>query len=555
MRVANFSHRLAEVINDFRKTLDLEELPTTEAPFLAETLRVPYTYCWSPALVPKPRDWADHIDVCGFIFREPPVYEPSPALANFLREGPVPIYVGFGSIVVDEPEMLLATVLQAIKETGVRAIVSKGWSELDTDRTPDNVFFLGDCPHEWLFQHVSMVAHHGGAGTCAAGLLNGRPTTIVPFFGDQPFWGDRVAAMGAGPAPIPHKKLNSTNLAQAIKFCLTAEAQEAAQQIAMRMQDETGVQTAVASFYRQLSAEALRCDLVPTMPAVYEYDMDSKRVKLSASVAETLVKHDKVKTKQLKLYEPKRIEIENRRWDPLTSTTSSGLKLSYNTMNEINNFWYAPYKMRRDAKAKAESHTHSKSKTINDSTNDSSEGSSKNASAKSTAQLVGASAMSMPRLWGAFVKGAAVDAPLAIAEGFRNAPRLYGEEVPDRAPITNWKSGAVVGGKEFGKGISTGLVDLFVQPYKGAKDDGATGFVKGIGKGVLGTATKLGTGVMALYSYPVQGAWRSIYDLTHSATKKRIFSARRVHDLYYARRDRIEEQKVLEAFEKLLAKA
>lgn len=549
----NSYRRLADVINDFRKTLDLQELPTTEAPFLAESLKVPYTYCWSPALVPKPRDWADHIDVCGFIFREPPIYEPPPALAEFLREGPTPIYVGFGSIVVDEPDVLLATVLEAIKETGVRAIVSKGWSELNADLVPNCVFFLGDCPHEWLFQHVSMVIHHGGAGTCAAGLLNGRPTTIVPFFGDQPFWGDRVAAAGAGPAPIPHKKLNSVKLAEAIRYCLTAEALGAAQLIADQMRNETGVQTAVASFYRQLSAEALQCDIVPSMTAVYEYSTDSKCIKLSASVAETLVKHERIKTKQLRLYEPKPIKIENRRWDPVTSFASCGVKLSYNTVNEFNNLWYAPYKMQRDAKTKENLRALPDSRRAEDSIDHSDRASNRSVSSASKTKMAGASAMSMSRLWGAFVKSLVVDTPFAVAEGFRNAPKLYGEKVPDHAPITDWKSGAVVGGKEFGKGISTGLVDLFVQPYKGAKSDGATGFAKGIGKGALGSATKLGAGMMALYSYPVQGAWRSIYDLTHTATKKRIFSARRVHDLYYARRDRIEEQKVLEAFDKLHA--
>jgi hypothetical protein len=34
---------------------------------------------------------------------------------------------------------------------------------------------------EWLFKHVAAVIHHGGAGTTACGLLNGRPTAIVPF--------------------------------------------------------------------------------------------------------------------------------------------------------------------------------------------------------------------------------------------------------------------------------------------------------------------------------------------------------------------------------------
>ena len=31
------------------------------------------------------------------------------------------------------------------------------------------VFHVGPVPHEWLFQHVAAVVHHGGAGTVAAG--------------------------------------------------------------------------------------------------------------------------------------------------------------------------------------------------------------------------------------------------------------------------------------------------------------------------------------------------------------------------------------------------
>lgn len=54
-------HRLADVINDWRITLDLEPIPATEGPFLAETLKIPYSYCWSPGLVPKPEDWKENI--------------------------------------------------------------------------------------------------------------------------------------------------------------------------------------------------------------------------------------------------------------------------------------------------------------------------------------------------------------------------------------------------------------------------------------------------------------------------------------------------------------
>jgi sterol 3beta-glucosyltransferase len=53
---------------------------------------------------------------------------------------------------------------------------------------------LGNVPHDWLFdkERVSAVVHHGGAGTTAIGLAKGRPTVVVPFFGDQGFWGEHI---------------------------------------------------------------------------------------------------------------------------------------------------------------------------------------------------------------------------------------------------------------------------------------------------------------------------------------------------------------------------
>jgi UDP:flavonoid glycosyltransferase YjiC (YdhE family) len=125
------------------------------------------------------------LDVCGFFFRDPPHYIPPPDLANFLQRGSRPIYIGFGSIVIDDPAKLTAILVSALKRAGVRAIISKGWSNLGENQPGNSeVFYLGDCPHEWLFNHVSAVIHHGGAGTTACGLLKGQPTLIIPFFGE-----------------------------------------------------------------------------------------------------------------------------------------------------------------------------------------------------------------------------------------------------------------------------------------------------------------------------------------------------------------------------------
>lgn len=217
-----------------------------------------------------------------------PAYTPPPDLANFLASGPPPVYIGFGSIVIDDPTHLTAVLLEAVERSGARAIVSRGWSKIGEDSARENILYLGDCPHEWLFQRVSAVVHHGGAGTTACGLLNARPTVVVPFFGDQPFWGQMIANARAGPEPIPYKALNSKNLADAISFCLSPAAIAAAGDIARKMRHENGVKQAVASFHRQLPRSRMECELVLHQPATWLYTRYKVPLRLSSVAVEVL---------------------------------------------------------------------------------------------------------------------------------------------------------------------------------------------------------------------------------------------------------------------------
>jgi hypothetical protein len=511
----------------------------TEGPFLAENLRIPFTYCWSPSFVPKPRDWPDYIDVSGFMFTNPKPYTPKESLDTFLKAGPAPIYIGFGSIVVDYPEGLLATVLEAVKISGVRALVSKGWSNLSSTSTPANVFFLGDCPHDWLFTQVAAVVHHGGAGTTAAGLLAGCPTAIVPFFGDQPFWGDMIAASGAGSPPIPYKTLTAKQLADAIRTCLTPEAKEAAKVISEKMRAEDGVKNAVASFHRNLNYEKIRCDLVPTLPAVYEY----RGVKMSAAAATSLARQKRLKLDQLTLYGPNLISIENRRWESVTASAAATAHIGKNLTGALIDIYAAPRRKYKDirhleAESRGEGSADAERRAL---------------TAKEYASIAGAGAMTLPKLWGYAVKGLFVDSPLAAAEGFRATPRLFGENIKDHDAITDYKSGLKVAGKEAVTQIGFGLFDIFVQPYKGAKEEGVKGALKGFGRGTLGTLFKPAAGSAGLVGYSAQGVYKSIYAATHASSKKKVTQARRVHDIYYSRRDaeQVDEEMVLAIYDSM----
>ncbi len=131
-------------------TLKLDPLNDNEA--LTMMRDVPHTYCWSPSLVAKPDDWGPHIDVCGYFFLSRAAnYEPPQDLQDFLANGTRPLYIGFGSIVGHDRSSLFKIVRDALKETGRRAVVSNKLATADDD-LPDNMFRLGECPHEWLFQ-------------------------------------------------------------------------------------------------------------------------------------------------------------------------------------------------------------------------------------------------------------------------------------------------------------------------------------------------------------------------------------------------------------------
>lgn len=227
---------------------------------------VPHGYIWSPHLVPKPKDWGPKVDVVGFCFLDlASNYQPPQELVKWLEAGEKPIYIGFGSLPVQEPEKMTQIIVEALETTGQRGIINKGWGGLGSLAEPkDSIYLLDNVPHDWLFLQCKAVVHHGGAGTTAAGLKAACPTTIIPFFGDQPFWGERVHARGVGPLPIPVEEFSLPKLVDAIKFMLDPKVKERALELAKSMENEDGVGGAVKAFLKHLPRKCLECDPEPS---------------------------------------------------------------------------------------------------------------------------------------------------------------------------------------------------------------------------------------------------------------------------------------------------
>lgn len=207
----------------------------------------PFLYGFSPQVVPKAPDWGDNIHLTGYWFL--PMAEdwrPPNRLVDFLQSGSPPVYIGFGSMVRRDAKEITGVVLKALEMTNRRGVLAAGWGGLTDSDLPDNVLMVDFVPHEWLFPRMSAVVHHGGAGTTAAGLRAGVPSVIIPFFGDQPFWGWRVAELGVGPLPIPRKKLTAKLLAKAIDFAVNDEhVRKRAEKLGEAIRAERGVDNAV----------------------------------------------------------------------------------------------------------------------------------------------------------------------------------------------------------------------------------------------------------------------------------------------------------------------
>lgn len=206
-------------------------------------------YGYSPAVVPTPPDWDSSSLASGYWFLDRPAgWAPPESLRAFLSDGPPPVYVGFGSMPTQDAARTTATVLEALARSGQRGVLATGWGGLAATDLPPGVFLLDEAPHDWLFPQMAAVVHHGGAGTTAAGLRAGVPTVICPFFGDQPFWGRRVAALGAGPQPIPQRRLTAEALSAAIAAAVgDPQLRERAAALGKAINAEEGISRAVAA--------------------------------------------------------------------------------------------------------------------------------------------------------------------------------------------------------------------------------------------------------------------------------------------------------------------
>jgi len=180
-------------------------------------------------VAPLNPQWMPQIRQTNYWYARPIAgWKPPPDLLDFLASGEKPVAISLGVMAAmgttrgkAKARQAAQTVLDAVQLAGVRAII-QGWGDVLQQLTvPSTVFSAGSMPHDWLFDQVAAVIHHGGFGTTAAGLRSRVPSIVIPHIIDQYYWGQRVFELGVGPKFFSRAKMTVETLAGSISLALT----------------------------------------------------------------------------------------------------------------------------------------------------------------------------------------------------------------------------------------------------------------------------------------------------------------------------------------------
>jgi sterol 3beta-glucosyltransferase/vancomycin aglycone glucosyltransferase len=204
----------------------------------------------SPTICQPAADWPTQHRVCGFLALTSHEQELIPGDVHaFLDDGPPPLFMGFGSLMPTDRELLEQTVSvfrDAARRARSRAIIHlPQGSPLPAGRDGD-VLMIGRLSHAALFPACAAIVHHGGAGTTHTALAAGVPSIVVPHVADQYFWADELRRIGVALKPVSRRPLTAKALADRIRETTESAGLRArARELGPRVRAENGVEAAV----------------------------------------------------------------------------------------------------------------------------------------------------------------------------------------------------------------------------------------------------------------------------------------------------------------------
>jgi vancomycin aglycone glucosyltransferase len=164
-------------------------------------------------LITFPPDVPGHVQT-GSLHESDPTPLPE-RVTEFLRAGAPPVFIGFGSMEITDPEKTEGILFEVIRSSDQRFIVSDRLIR-EGANLPENLLVAGYVSFDLLFPHLDAVVHHGGAGTTQIAARYGVPQLILPKAFDQFYWAERIRVLGLGPRGFPMNRLTAKKLAAAL---------------------------------------------------------------------------------------------------------------------------------------------------------------------------------------------------------------------------------------------------------------------------------------------------------------------------------------------------
>lgn len=275
---------MRDVLDDFRHSLGLTGKSISNN-LLAEW-RIPHTYLWNPAILPKPHDWGSEITIAGYVKLEASdvdntdlsaIEQELKRFASSSAHTPL-IYFGFqcGDWDPRRVQDLLGTLEKAAKKANVR-VVFQGYENSNDGAA----FFVGGTdvvfeidqhfPVKRILPYVHAAMHWGDLSITSTCLGAEKPACVVPRNITQRMWGQALVLSGAGVEPLELDALTPSNLIHVFRVLLDTKLTHCAKRLAPKFSSSTAIETAVSAFYGNLPLEGMRCDLDPARIArVYD---------------------------------------------------------------------------------------------------------------------------------------------------------------------------------------------------------------------------------------------------------------------------------------------
>jgi sterol 3beta-glucosyltransferase len=177
--------------------------------------------------------WGPRYRFTGFWEAQPrPGCEPGEDLQAFVEQGPAPVVLTMGSMVMFDPARLAQVFAEALRLAGQRGVLVGGWSGISRALPPGlstagagaPLFCVDEAPYHWLFPRAACVIHHGGCGTLSAVLRAGQPSVLLPQIPPQELFGRILEREGLAAGTLDADTLQPAALADAIRRAVTDAA-------------------------------------------------------------------------------------------------------------------------------------------------------------------------------------------------------------------------------------------------------------------------------------------------------------------------------------------